>query len=267
MRSARNMTQTVRHADAIQVPTESNTIAAPKLEHRRRRSRARICRRRDTSARIDDWLAGGGHRAELICDPAGRLWERAIAAGIECHPLRIRNAIDVAAGINLRAILYASATTSCIFILRARIRWRRWCAAPASRWSLRGGWTTGPIGCLRRTCSIARSMASLRFRVGLPIRSRPRASIVSGLQLFTAAWIASTSPADDRTRRCARRAGYFRWRDLAIGCWRARAAQGPPLSYRSYRSARGNREVQVSYCWSGFDSCSAATRNRGNPMH
>ncbi|MGC2495794.1 glycosyltransferase family 4 protein [Candidatus Binatus sp.] len=50
-------------------------------------------------------LAGAGHRAELICDPAGRLWERAIAAGIKCHPLHIRNAIDLAAGVKLRAIL------------------------------------------------------------------------------------------------------------------------------------------------------------------
>ena len=50
-------------------------------------------------------LAGGGHRAELICDPAGQLWERAIAAGIRCHPLRIRNAIDLAAAVRLRAIL------------------------------------------------------------------------------------------------------------------------------------------------------------------
>ena len=46
-----------------------------------------------------------GNRAELICDPAGRLWERAIAAGIKCHPLHIRNAIDLAAGVKLRAIL------------------------------------------------------------------------------------------------------------------------------------------------------------------
>ena len=50
-------------------------------------------------------LAAGGHRAELICDPAGRLWERAIAAGIKCHPIRIRNAIDLAAGVKLGAIL------------------------------------------------------------------------------------------------------------------------------------------------------------------
>ena len=50
-------------------------------------------------------LAAGGHRAELICDPAGRLWEQATAAGIRCHPIRIRNAIDLAAGVKLRAIL------------------------------------------------------------------------------------------------------------------------------------------------------------------
>ncbi len=46
-----------------------------------------------------------GHRAELICDPAGRLWEQARALGITCHALRIRNAIDVAAAMRLRAIL------------------------------------------------------------------------------------------------------------------------------------------------------------------
>jgi glycosyltransferase involved in cell wall biosynthesis len=50
-------------------------------------------------------LAGAGHRAELICDPAGRLWEQAVAAGIRCHPIRIRNAIDLAAGVKIRAIL------------------------------------------------------------------------------------------------------------------------------------------------------------------
>jgi glycosyltransferase involved in cell wall biosynthesis len=50
-------------------------------------------------------LAAGGHRAELICDRAGRLWEQATAARIRCHPLPIRNAIDLAAGIRLRALL------------------------------------------------------------------------------------------------------------------------------------------------------------------
>ncbi len=51
-------------------------------------------------------LAAAGQRAELICDPAGRLCERARAAGIKCHPLRIRNAIDIGAAMRLRTILY-----------------------------------------------------------------------------------------------------------------------------------------------------------------
>src|SRR5713101_1050658 len=46
-----------------------------------------------------------GHRAELICDPDGRLWARAQATGVKCYPLRVRNAIDVAAGLRLRALL------------------------------------------------------------------------------------------------------------------------------------------------------------------
>lgn len=50
-------------------------------------------------------LTADGHRAELICDPAGRLWERARALGIVCHALRIRNALDVAAAMRLRAML------------------------------------------------------------------------------------------------------------------------------------------------------------------
>jgi L-malate glycosyltransferase len=50
-------------------------------------------------------LSAGGHRAELICNPDGLLMERARAAGIRCHPLRIRNAIDIAAAMRLRTIL------------------------------------------------------------------------------------------------------------------------------------------------------------------
>jgi glycosyltransferase involved in cell wall biosynthesis len=50
-------------------------------------------------------LKAAGHRAELICDPAGALWERARAAQVECRPLRIRNSIDAAAGLMLRALL------------------------------------------------------------------------------------------------------------------------------------------------------------------
>ena len=43
-----------------------------------------------------------GHRAELLCDPAGELWRRAQAAGIVCRPLPIRNALDLAAALALR---------------------------------------------------------------------------------------------------------------------------------------------------------------------
>jgi L-malate glycosyltransferase len=50
-------------------------------------------------------LISAGHRAELICDPSGKLWQRAIDAGVRCHPLRIRNALDISAAIRLRGIL------------------------------------------------------------------------------------------------------------------------------------------------------------------
>src|ERR1700687_1081753 len=50
-------------------------------------------------------LIAAGRSAELICDPAGRLWERAVESGVRCHPLRIRNALDISAAIRLRRIL------------------------------------------------------------------------------------------------------------------------------------------------------------------
>lgn len=46
-----------------------------------------------------------GHRAELICDPAGRLYERARREGVICHPLKIHNSVDLPAAIRFRAIL------------------------------------------------------------------------------------------------------------------------------------------------------------------
>ena len=46
-----------------------------------------------------------GHRAELACDPRGQLYERARRAGVECHPLSIRNSLDFAAGLHLRRLL------------------------------------------------------------------------------------------------------------------------------------------------------------------
>ena len=46
-----------------------------------------------------------GHCADLICDPAGALWQRARARGVTCYPLRIRNSVDAAAGLKLRTLL------------------------------------------------------------------------------------------------------------------------------------------------------------------
>jgi glycosyltransferase involved in cell wall biosynthesis len=50
-------------------------------------------------------LTRAGHRADLICDPAGVLWQRARAVGVACYPLRIRNSVDAAAGLKLRRYL------------------------------------------------------------------------------------------------------------------------------------------------------------------
>jgi glycosyltransferase involved in cell wall biosynthesis len=50
-------------------------------------------------------LQRAGHRAELVCDPDGALWERAREAGVVCRPLSVRNSIDIAAGLRLRALL------------------------------------------------------------------------------------------------------------------------------------------------------------------
>jgi glycosyltransferase involved in cell wall biosynthesis len=47
-------------------------------------------------------LRAMGHRAELLCDPAGELWRRAEAAGVLCRPLPIRNALDLVAAATLR---------------------------------------------------------------------------------------------------------------------------------------------------------------------
>src|SRR5258708_3927843 len=46
-----------------------------------------------------------GHRAELFCDPEGELWRRAREEGITCRALSIHNAVDVRAGLRLRAYL------------------------------------------------------------------------------------------------------------------------------------------------------------------
>jgi glycosyltransferase involved in cell wall biosynthesis len=50
-------------------------------------------------------LMRAGHSADLFCDPTGKLWERAQAAGVTCYPLRIRNSVDALAGLKLRGYL------------------------------------------------------------------------------------------------------------------------------------------------------------------
>lgn len=50
-------------------------------------------------------LIAAGHSAELACDPRGRLFTRASEAGVRCHPLSIRNALDLPAALRLRGIL------------------------------------------------------------------------------------------------------------------------------------------------------------------
>ena len=99
------MTQTAQAGDAIQVPPNSHTVAAPALNIAGVDPELGFGGGETQVLGLTIALADGGHRAELICDPAGRLWERAVAAGIRCHPLRIRNAIDLAAAVRLRAIL------------------------------------------------------------------------------------------------------------------------------------------------------------------
>jgi L-malate glycosyltransferase len=100
------MTQKVQHDDdAIQVTAESDTAHAPALSVVGVDPELGFAGGETQVLGLTIALGHGGLRAELICDPAGRLWERAIAAGIRCHPIRIRNAIDLAAGVRLRAIL------------------------------------------------------------------------------------------------------------------------------------------------------------------
>ncbi|MGA6971029.1 MAG: glycosyltransferase family 4 protein [Candidatus Binatus sp.] len=93
------MTQTV------QVPTDSEPLNAPALSVVGVDPELGFGGGETQALGLTLALAAGGHRAELICDPEGQLRERATAAGIKCHPLHIRNAIDITAGIKLRVIL------------------------------------------------------------------------------------------------------------------------------------------------------------------
>ena len=99
------MTQAVQHDDAIQVTAQTDTADAPALSVVGVDPELGFGGGETQVLGLTLALAAAGHRAELICDPAGRLWERATAEGIRCHPIRIRNAIDLAAGVKLRAIL------------------------------------------------------------------------------------------------------------------------------------------------------------------
>src|SRR5208337_163579 len=99
------MTRTVQHDDANQVNPDSDTVEARALSVVGVDPELGFAGGETQVLGLTTALGRGGHRAELICDPAGRLWERAAAAGIRCHPIRIRNAIDLAAGVRLRAIL------------------------------------------------------------------------------------------------------------------------------------------------------------------
>ncbi len=75
-----------------------------------------------------------GHRAELLCDPAGELWRRARAAGVVCHPLAIRNALDVRAAAALRRRLRAGRYDVVHFHTaraHAMAPWARGCAGAA----------------------------------------------------------------------------------------------------------------------------------------
>src|ERR1700722_11917971 len=99
------MAHAVQHDDAIQVTAQTDTADAPALSVVGVDPELGFGGGETQVLGVTLALTAGGHRAELICDPAGRLWERATAEGIRCHPIRIRNAIDLAAGVKLRAIL------------------------------------------------------------------------------------------------------------------------------------------------------------------
>src|SRR3984957_8558377 len=99
------MAHAVQHDDAIQVTAQTDTADSPALSIVGVDPELGFGGGETQVLGLTLALAAAGHRAELICDPAGRLWERATADGIRCHPIRIRNAIDLAAGVKLRAIL------------------------------------------------------------------------------------------------------------------------------------------------------------------
>src|SRR5271156_6882571 len=99
------MKQTVQDDDAYQVTADRDTSNARRLTGVGVEPEWGCAGGETQVLALTLALAGAGNRAELICDPAGQLWGRATAAGIKCHSLHIRNAIDLPAGVRLRAIL------------------------------------------------------------------------------------------------------------------------------------------------------------------
>lgn len=95
----------MKSAHAESPPPESNAVSAPRLRIVGVDPELGFGGGETQVLGLTLALVAAGHGAELICDPAGRLWERALDSGIRCHALRIRNAIDISAAIRLRGIL------------------------------------------------------------------------------------------------------------------------------------------------------------------
>src|SRR5208337_1362098 len=187
------MTRTVQHDDANQVNPDSDTVEARALSIVGVDPELGFGGGETQVLGLTLALAAGGHRAELICDPAGRLWEQATAAGVKCHPIRIRNAIDLAAGLKLRAILKRERYDVVHFHTS-----RAHSMAPFAR-----GFGSTLVVTRRMDYRPNRVFAPYLYNravdgviaisAGVPIRWRPRASIASASPLCTAAWIATAS--------------------------------------------------------------------------
>ena len=265
MRSNCNMTQTVQHDDVIHVHPDSNTAAAPALSIAGVDPELGFAGGETQVLGLTIALARSGHRAELICDPAGRLWERAVAAGIRCHPLRIRNAIDVAAGIRLRAILkrerydvvhfHTSRAHSMAPFARGFAR----ALVVTRRMDYRPNRVFAPYLYNRAVDGVVAISGGVADSLAAAGVDRKRVTVVhSGVDCDR-----FRSPTA-RQRADARGAlGISHGRVRDIGGWRARAAQGPSLSHRSDRAARAAASsVKVKCFIAGQGSIRARTRTR-----
>ena len=266
MRSDRNMTQTVRHDDAIKVPTESNTIEIPKLSIVGVDPELGFAGGETQVLGLTVALAGSGHRAELICDPAGRLWERAIAAGIRCHPLRIRNAIDLAAGVKLRAILKRERYdvvhfhTSRAHSMAPLARGFASTLVVTRRMDYRPNRVFAPYLFNRAVDGVVAISAGVADSLAAAGVDRQRVTVVhSGVDC------GHFRPPTIQERADARGALGISDDEIlisAVGALEQR--KGHRYLIEAIGTIADARKVQVPYRWSGFDSCSAATRNRSN---